>query len=90
MKLIPNTTIKQKTVRDFENPSFEVVMDQQLGRRPKFGISMYNPKAYVKDRIPIETHMVGKEKRVFFCTQSHMDKAWVEGSPKYHHDYDWN
>ena len=58
MKLIPNTTVKQKTVKEF--PDFELVMDQQLGRRPKFGISMYNPKPEVKDRIDIETHMVSK------------------------------
>jgi hypothetical protein len=31
MKLIPNTTVKQKTVREF--PDFGVVMDQQLGTR---------------------------------------------------------
>ena len=26
---------------------------------------------------------------MFYCTQSHQDKAWVGGSPTYHHDFDW-
>jgi hypothetical protein len=86
MKLIPNTTIKQRTVREF--PNFSEIMDQQLGTRKKsYGISMYNPKPEERPKLP---SMISKEKRVYFTTQSCEDKAWVVGSPSYHKENDWN
>jgi hypothetical protein len=50
---------------------------------------MYNPKPEQHGQWPAEKHMVSKEKRVFFTTQSHQDKAWVAGSPTYHNEFEW-
>jgi hypothetical protein len=36
-------------------------------KKPTFGFEDYNPKATVKDLLPVNTHVRSKAKRTMFC-----------------------
>ena len=69
------------TVRD--------VVDNVL-RVPAFGFQGYNPKATVKDMLPIEAHKQQKSKRKMFAEQASDINSFVPGSPKYQTEIDWS
>lgn len=48
-------------------PDVSEVMDNFI-QKEEFGIPLYQPKAMVKDLLPIETHLFVKRKREFFTT----------------------
>ena len=52
----PNITIKD-------------VVDNVL-KKPAFGMEDYNPKAMVKDLLPVHTHVRAKGKRKMFCEEA--------------------
>ena len=56
---------------------------------PAFGFSEYNPKASVKDLLPIESHKQQKAKRRMFAEEAQVAKNFVPGSPKYQTEIDW-
>lgn len=48
-------------------------------KKEEFGIPLYNPKAMVRDLIPVETHQYAKTKREFFTDQAIKDNKWCPG-----------
>jgi hypothetical protein len=60
-------------------------------KKEEFGIPLYEPKAMVKDLLPVHTHAFVKKKREFFTTQAARENQWVPGADTYHkkEDYDW-
>ena len=50
----------------------------------------YNPKAMVKDLLPVHTHVRAKGKRRMFCEEAAMQKLKVPGANKYQSSIDWN
>ena len=58
------------------------VVDNVL-KKPAFGMEDYNPKAMVKDLLPVHTHVKAKGKRRMFCEEASKQKEKVPGANKY-------
>ena len=50
----------------------------------------YNPKAMVKDSIPVQSHKQAKGKRRMFCEEASKAKDKIPGANKYQSAIDWN
>lgn len=85
-KFIPGTTVKSFAMQ--RTPSVSDIVTVQI-KKHDFGIDDYNPKADVRDRIPAETHALGKEKRNYFTTQAAKDKMWIPDPVKYSKVVNW-
>ena len=58
-------------------------------KKQTFGIDDYNPKAVVKDLLPVHTHVRAKSKRRMFTEEAIKAKSIVPSSTKYQTFYDW-
>ena len=56
---------------------------------PAFGFTCYNPKATVKDMLPVKVNKYGKTKRKTFVELASKAKDYVPAADKYNLDYDW-
>ena len=72
------------------DPSLTVqdIIDNML-RKQAFGIDDYNPKATVKDLLPVHTHVRAKQKRRMFCEEASLAKDKVPAPTKYQTAIDW-
>jgi len=72
------------------DPSLTVqdILDNMLGKQA-WGIDHYNPKAVVKDLLPVNTHVRAKAKRRMFCEEASLAKDKVPASTKYQTAIDW-
>ena len=52
-------------------------------KKPTFGFEGYNPKAMVKDLLPVNTHVRAKSKRRFFTDEASKAKDKVPAADKY-------
>ena len=59
-------------------------------KKPTFGFEGYNPKALVKDLLPVHTHVRAKSKRRMFCEEASRAKDKVPAADKYQSAIDWN
>ena len=69
--------------------SVQDIVDNML-RKPAFGFENYNPKAVVKDLLPVNTHVKAKAKRRMFCEEASRAKDKVPSPTKYQTAIDWN
>ena len=74
-----NTTMLRKNQH---NLTVTNVVDIVL-RKPAFGFEGYNPKAVVKDLLPVNTHVRAKAKRRMFCEEAIKAKDKVPAADKY-------
>ena len=68
--------------------SVQDIVDSML-KKQTFGMDDYNPKAVVKDLLPVHTHVRAKSKRRMFTEEAIKAKAIVPSSTKYQTFYDW-
>ena len=59
-------------------------------KKTVFGFDGYNPKAMVKDLLPVHTHVKGKQKRRMFCEEASRAKDKVPAADKYQSAIDWH
>lgn len=59
-------------------------------RKQAFGFDGYNPKAVVKDLLPVNTHVKAKAKRRTFVEDAIRAKDKVPAPSKYQTALDWN
>ena len=59
-------------------------------KKTTFGFDGYNPKAMVKDLLPVHTHVKGKQKRRMFCEEASRAKDKVPAADKYQSAIDWH
>ena len=59
-------------------------------KKPTFGFTGYNPKATVKDMLPVKVNKYSKGKRKMFCEEAQKAKGFIPGSDKYQSEIDWN
>lgn len=64
------------------------IVDSML-KKQAFGMDDYNPKAVVKDLLPVHTHVRAKSKRRFFTDEAITAKNVVPASVKYQTAIDW-
>ena len=58
-------------------------------KKPVFGFEGYNPKAKVKDLLPVNTHVRANSKRNTFCDDAIKAKDKVPACDKYQTMIDW-
>lgn len=68
--------------------SIQEIVDNVL-KKPAFGFEGYNPKAKVKDLLPVNTHVRAKAKRNTFCDEAIKMKDKVPSSDRYFSMLDW-
>ena len=84
----PNSTAKNALGAREHGLSVQDVVDNML-RKPAFGFEGYNPKATVKDLLPVHTHVRAKSKRNTFVDDSIKAKNKVPCPSKYQSSADW-
>lgn len=70
------------------NLSIQDIVDNVL-KKPAFGFEDYNPKAVVKDLLPVNTHVRAKAKRRMFCEEASKAKDKIPAPSKYQTALDW-
>ena len=85
----PDSTAKNGLNRRDHGLSIQEIVDNVL-KKPAFGFEGYNPKAKVKDLLPVHTHVKGNSKRNTFCDDAIKAKDKVPSSDKYQTMLDWN
>ena len=58
-------------------------------KKPVFGFEGYNPKAKVKDLLPVHSHTKANAKRNTFCDDAIKMKDKVPSSDRYHSMLEW-
>jgi hypothetical protein len=64
------------------------IVDNVL-RKHAFGFEGYNPKAVVKDLLPVKTHVRDKSKRRMFCEEASRRHDKIPAPSKYQQSIDW-
>lgn len=59
-----------------------------MNKKP-FGFEGYNPKAVVKDLLPVKTHLKNKAKRRMFCEEASLRHDKIPAPSKYQTAIDW-
>ena len=75
--------------RNQNNLTIQNVVDNVM-KKTVFGFDGYNPKATVKDLLPVNTHVRAKTKRRMFCEEASKAKDKVPAADKYQSAIDWN
>ena len=84
-----NATGTSMVRRNVTKLNVQDVVDNML-KKPTFGFEGYNPKATVKDLLPVNTHVRAKSKRRMFCEEASRAKDKVPAADKYQSAIDWN
>ena len=74
---------------DLHNISVKDVVDTVL-KKNTWGIEDYNPKAMVKDLLPVHTHVRAKQKRRMFCEEASRRADKIPAPSKYQSTIDWD
>ena len=85
----PNSTARNGLHMRDNNLTIQDIVDNVL-KKPAFGFEGYNPKAVVKDLLPVKTHAPVKAKRRMFCEEASRAKDKVPSPTKYQSAIDWN
>ena len=75
--------------RNSHNLTIQDIVDNVL-KKPVFGFDGYNPKATVKDLLPVNTHVRAKAKRRMFCEEASKIADKVPAADKYQSSIDWH
>lgn len=78
----PDSTAKNSLHRRDHGLSIQEIVNNVL-KKPVFGFEGYNPKAKVKDLLPVNTHVRANAKRKTFCDEAIKAKDKVPSSDKY-------
>ena len=85
----PNSTARNGLHLRDNSLSIQDIVDNVL-KKPAFGFENYNPKAVVKDLLPVHTHVRAKAKRRMFCEEASRAKDKVPAPTKYQSAIDWH
>ena len=83
------TNISAIVKKNPHNLTVQNIVDNVM-KKQAFGIESYNPKASVKDLLPVNTHVRAKGKRRMFCEEASRAKDKVPGADKYQSAIDWH
>ena len=85
----PDSTAKNAMGHRDPNLSITDIVNNVL-KKPAFGFEGYNPKAVVKDLLPVNTHVRARAKRIMFCEAASKIADKVPAADKYQSAIDWN
>ena len=78
----PDSTARNGLGQRDHGLSIQEIVDNVL-KKPVFGFEGYNPKAKVKDLLPVNTHVRANAKRNTFCDDAIKMKDKVPSSDRY-------
>lgn len=84
----PNSTARNALANRDPDLTVQDIVDSVL-RKQAFGFEGYNPKAVVRDLIPVHTHVKNKSKRRMFCEEASRAKDKIPAPSKYQTAIDW-
>ena len=84
----PNSTARNGLHMRDNSLTVKEIVDNVL-KKPAFGFDNYEPKAVVKDLLPVHTHVRAKAKRRMFCEEASRAKDKIPAPSKYQTAIDW-
>jgi len=84
----PDSTARNAFNMRSNDLSIQEIVDSVLNKKP-FGFDGYNPKAVVRDLLPVKTHLKNKSKRRMFCEEASREKDKIPAPSKYQSAIDW-